>query len=102
MIVPTQVRVLFVNCPRLDTLACAYLLLAQNEIQREFEFSVQHHWIFANRKTHISAWQHFLSICGERRWLFRKWALGRFTAALDLNAAPIFRTELDSNDVSPH
>jgi hypothetical protein len=36
------VRILFANCPRLDDAACAYLLLAQNKIQRVFQFEVYH------------------------------------------------------------
>lgn len=42
-----RVRLFFLNCPRLDTLACSYLLLAQNVIQSVFEFEVYHFWIYA-------------------------------------------------------
>lgn len=41
-----RVRILFVNCSRLDVEACTYLLLAQNAVQSLFEFEVCHHWIF--------------------------------------------------------
>src|SRR6185312_548811 len=102
MIVPTQVRVLFINCPRLDTLACAYLLLAQNEIQREFEFSVHHYWVFAGQQPATSLWTRLLSEWSGHRLPFRKWALGRSTAALDLKEAPHFKEKMNSHDLSSH
>jgi hypothetical protein len=99
---PTQVRILFVNCPRLDTLACAYLLLAQNEVQREFEFSVHHHWVFAGNKIKMRFWHRSLDWWSEQRLPFRKWARGRFTAALDLQQVPVFKKKMSSKDFSAH
>lgn len=40
-----SVRILFVNCPRLDVQACTYLLLSQNKVQSVFQFEVCHHWV---------------------------------------------------------
>src|SRR5438309_11269847 len=102
MPIPTQVRVLFANCPKLDTLACAYLLLAQNEVQQEFEFSVQHYWVFAMEDAEIPWRLRLFSDWSDRRLPFRKWALGRVTAALDLKKAPLFRTQIDSSNLSAH
>lgn len=99
---PTQIRILFVNCPRLDTLACAYLLLAQNEVQREFEFSVHHHWVFASQGVEIPLWPQILSWWSNERLPFKKWALGRSTAALDLNQVPIFKNKMKPGDLSGH
>lgn len=95
---PTQVRVLFVNCPRLDTLACAYLILAQNEIQSEFEFTVHHHWIYANKTLKdapLSA--RLFGHWAGSRLPFRGWAYKKMVSTLDLAKAPIFKTELNPN-----
>lgn len=97
----TQVRILFVNCPRLDTLACAYLLLAQNEIQREFEFSVHHHWVFAGQNN-TRLLPRFLGWWGERRLPFRNWAFGKYTTALDLKKVPLFKQKMNSKDFTAH
>jgi hypothetical protein len=102
MTVPTQVRIMFMNCPRLDTLACAYLLLAQNEVQKEFEFSVQHYWVYAAQNLTIPLRLKAFNSWSGCRLPFRKWAFGKYTTGLDLRKAPLFRTEMDSRDFSPH
>jgi hypothetical protein len=93
-----KVRVLFVNCPRLDTLACSYLILSQNTVQPSIEFSVHHHWLSA-RHSNAGFWTKRLESLAERSWLsrrIRRWAYGKFTARIDLAKAPTWRRELGS------
>jgi hypothetical protein len=95
---PIQVRVLFVNCPRLDTRACAYLILAQNEVQTEFEFIIHHHWVFASKtleRTPLRA--KFLGYWAGSVLPLREWAYRRMASILDKAKAPICKTELNPN-----
>lgn len=94
---PKKIRVLFVNCPRLDTSACSYLILAQNKIQSLLEFSVHHYWVFAHHALGNSApwgiyeWLSETSLVPNR---VRRWAYGKHSARLDLAKAPEWKAEL--------
>jgi hypothetical protein len=93
-------RILFVNCPNLDTTAASYLLLAQNEHQSLFEFEVYSLWVPAELKyeqefpRRFEVWDFFLRLAGL---CHLRWAVRRYRARRELEFAPEFRAELGLN-----
>jgi len=85
-----RIRILFVNCPRLDVTACKYLILAQNKVQGIFQFEAYLFSIFAEQ---VKAATFDTAAKLLKRWStmplpFRKWAERRYAARADRVAAP--------------
>lgn len=91
-----RIRIFFVNCPRLDWLACSYLLLAQNTKQELFEFEIYHFWNYADeiKKDSIDWGTKFLKFWGESRLPLRKAAFKRYVARLDRICEPFLSATL--------
>lgn len=89
---------LFANCPRLDVLACSYLLLAQNQQQDIFQFEVYSHFIYAHKTIKESSfWLRVLDRLANPRAPFSEFFLRRFLAGLDRMAAPYLKKPMNHN-----
>jgi hypothetical protein len=95
-----RVRLFFINCPRLDTLACSYLLLAQNPVQSVFEFEVYHYWVFATHESTapLQLTSRLLRWWADRPLPFRRRADGQYKATLDRNRAPVLGRPLNVDE----
>ena len=84
------IRVFFANCPHLDELAAAYLILSQNSIQTVFEFEVWHLSVYAEGKKLGNAWTRVLGWWANSRLPlpFKRVAHRRQTAQMDRIAVP--------------
>lgn len=91
-VVAKRVRVFFINCPTLATDAAAYLILAQNKVQRAIQFEVHHFWIFGQlTQGPLAGYPNkFLELAEERNPRL-KWLASRNRTRKDLRAAPAFR-----------
>jgi hypothetical protein len=95
-----RVRLFFLNCPRLDTLACSYLLLAQNTVQSVFEFEVYHYWVFATNASTaaLPVTSRVLQWWAGRSLPFRHRAERLYKAKLDRQRAPFLKQPLDVDE----
>ncbi len=91
-----RVRVFFINCPRLNWMACSYLTLAQNNVQDIFEFEIYSFWLYVKQTKGDppGATTKLLSYLSGRSVPFRRWALRRYAARLDVAAAPFLASPL--------
>jgi hypothetical protein len=94
---PKRVRILYIGCPSLDTDALSQLLLSQNLVQKEIEFSIFNHWLYSQTVGGPPAG--LLGVFGRRlsgpRNAFTAWLARRYRAALDTRAFPEFRKRID-------
>jgi hypothetical protein len=99
-----KVRILFVNCSKLDVDACTYVLLAQNSVQNLFEFEVCHHWVsldldkFGSVQRIARIWSR-ICVFDHRLWGADR-AYRMYLAAMDRASAPFLDAEMRTMDLN--
>lgn len=94
-----RIRILYVNCPSLDTDALSQLLLSQNNVQKELEFSVFNYWLYSKiTKGGLRGILPYLAekYGGPRNRLTTLLAR-KYRAKLDVHAFPELKKEIDRN-----
>lgn len=91
-----RIRILFINCPKLDTDAASQLLLAQNMVQSALEFEVLHFWIYALdvRSTRVNLIERMIDTYADAALPGSSWLIRRRRAALDRSAAVFLAKEV--------
>jgi hypothetical protein len=95
---PKRVRIFFINCPNLDKDAAAFIILAQNRVQKYIEFEIIHFWIYAlaskeDQHNNFGLGLPFRISAVCQKIFTRRTAKAERNkiADLEMNVAPIFR-----------